>query len=68
MTKEFCDLCGKEIIDCTDKAVYKIKRKVTLFDGYCWEKMTAHKSCWKDMCDYLKSLRIVEKENTTRKI
>ena len=39
MTKEFCDICGKEITDWSKASEFKLKKRVYSFHESCWEKL-----------------------------
>lgn len=56
MTKEFCDICGKEITNFSDDCVseFKLKKRVYSWHESWWERMIVHTSCWVDLCDILK--------------
>ena len=54
MTKTYCDICGKEIIDFEKASEFKLKKRVYSWHESWWKRMTAHTSCWVDLCDILK--------------
>lgn len=45
MTKEFCDICGKEIHPCLVER-YKLKKQCS----GDWEQLTVHWVCWDNLC------------------
>lgn len=59
MTKEFCDICGKEITDYSHASEFKIKKRVHSWHESWWQRLTVHTSCWIDLCEKIKK----EKEN-----
>lgn len=48
MTKEYCDICGREIKHCDHRSRYKVKRLNKHSGRY--EKLTVHYTCWKELC------------------
>ena len=50
MTKEFCDICGKEITDYSKASYFKIKKRVFSWQEAWWERMTVHTECWEELC------------------
>lgn len=54
MTKEFCDICGKEITDFENASEFKLKKRVYSWHECWWERMVVHTACWVDLCDILK--------------
>ncbi len=56
MTKEFCDICGKEISDWTDASDFKLKKRIYSWREslWRWERMTVHKKCWMDLCEKIR--------------
>ena len=51
MTKEFCDICGKEITNWSEVSKFKIKKRVYSWHESWWERMTVHTKCWTDLCE-----------------
>ena len=51
MTKEFCDICGKEIMAQSDASEFKLKKRVYSWHESWWERMTVHTTCWIDLCE-----------------
>lgn len=47
MTKEFCDICGRPIETYKNVSEFKVKR---LCWEYCWQKLTVHNACWRELC------------------
>ena len=51
MTKYFCDICGKEIIDWSKASEFKLKKRVYSWHESWWEKLIVHTECWMNLCD-----------------
>ena len=51
MTKEFCDICGKEITDWSKASEFKLKKRVYSWHERWWEKLIVHTECWMNLCD-----------------
>ena len=51
MTKEFCDICGKEITNWSKASEFKLKKRVYSWHERWWEKLTVHTECWIKLCD-----------------
>lgn len=54
MTKEFCDICGKEICSYEFSTRYKIKKEWNSWHEYGWERLHVHNDCWLNMCKYIR--------------
>lgn len=54
MTKDFCDICGKEITDWSKASEFKLKKRVYSWHERWWEKLTVHTECWIKLCDSIK--------------
>ena len=54
MTKEFCDICGKEITDLDTASEFKLKKLEHSWYEYWWTSLTVHNECWVDLCKLIK--------------
>ena len=56
MTKEYCDICGKEINLKDNDSWYKMKKLTFSWHESWWEKLHVHNECWKDICTFFAKL------------
>lgn len=57
MTKEFCDICGKEITNLDTVSVFKLKKLEYSWQEFWWARLTVHNECWVDLCKLIKQKR-----------
>lgn len=50
MTKEFCDICGKEITNRSEASEFKLKKRVYSWHESWWERLNVHTDCWEYLC------------------
>ena len=50
MTKNFCDICKKEICDRSEASEYMVKRLTHSFHESWWVRLMVHKDCWRALC------------------
>ena len=48
MTKEFCDICGKEITKLDTASEFKLKKLEYSWHGHWWTRLNVHNECWVD--------------------
>ena len=53
MTKEFCDICGREITNYSEVSDFKIKKRVYSWHESWWARMRVHTRCWEELCEDL---------------
>ena len=63
MTKEFCDICGKEITNWSEVSKFKIKKREYSFHESWWERMTVHTKCWADLCEKIEECTSIKNES-----
>ena len=57
MTKEFCDICGKEIINLDTASEFKLKKLEHSWHEYWWTRLNVHNERWTDLCKLIKQKR-----------
>ena len=57
MTKEFCDICGKEITNLDTASEFKLKKLEYSWHEHWWTRLNAHNECWADLCKLIKQKR-----------
>ena len=57
MTKEFCDICGREITNYSEVSDFKIKKRVYSWHESWWSRMRVHTRCWEDLCEQIANSR-----------
>ena len=57
MTKEFCDICGREITNYSEVSDFKIKKRVYSWHEAWWSRLRVHTRCWEDLCEQIANSR-----------
>ena len=57
MTKEFCDICGKEIVNPDTASEFKLKKLEHRWHERWWTSLAVHNECWVDLCKLIKQKR-----------
>lgn len=57
MTKEFCDICGREITNYSEVSDFKLKKRVYSWHESWWGRMRVHTRCWEDLCEQIENSR-----------
>ena len=57
MTKEFCDICGKEITNLDTASEFKLKKLKCSWHDPWWARLNVHNECWADLCKLIKQKR-----------
>lgn len=57
MTKEFCDICGKEITNLDAASEFKLKKLEHSWHEHWWTRLNVHNECWVDLCKLIKQKR-----------
>ena len=57
MTKEFCDICGREITNYSEVSDFKIKKMVYSWHESWWARLRVHTRCWEELCEQIANSR-----------